>query len=299
MTRRSTSRRSYLAAVGGAALTGGCLGGTGTSTVRMGVVPDVDPDTAVQQNTGLAEYLESHLDATVDVDTSADYAGMVRAMAAEQVDLAYFGGVSYILARHRADAEPVVVGSEGGSTEWHSAFVAHADGPSSMEDVVAAPGDYDLVFGDPISTSGTVMPTYYLRTEFDTRPDDFASTTHVGAHDATAGAIANASGDVGALNARIYDALVESGDVGDDVVELWRTPGFPDYPWAVAPTVDSDRVGRIREAFMKLDDRDRTGILDTQNVDEYVPVSHDDFTSLNEGVEMAGLLDGDESGANP
>lgn len=294
--RTSTSRRSYLTAVGGAVLTGGCLKSS-ESTIRMGVVPDVDPDTAIRQNSGLAEYLESRLDATIDLDTSADYAGMVRSMVAEQVDLAYFGGVSYVLAHHRADAEPVVVGSRDGSTEWHSVFIARASTAlSSVSDAVSAPGDYDLVFGDPISTSGTVMPTYYLRSEHDTRPDDFASVTHVGAHDATAAAIATGSGDVGALNARIYDALVERGDVGDDVVELWRTPGFPDYPWAVAPAVDPDLTRRIREAFTKLDDRGRTEILDEQNVDEYVPASHDDFAPLNEGVEMAGLLDEGESG---
>ncbi|NHN49085.1 phosphate/phosphite/phosphonate ABC transporter substrate-binding protein [Halostella sp. JP-L12] len=293
-TRYPTSRRSYLAAVGGTLLTGGCLGRSSTPTIRMGVVPDVDPDTAISQNTGLADYLESRLDATVDLSTSADYAGMVRSMAAEQVDLAYFGGVSYVLAHHRAGAEPVAVGARNGSTEWRSAFVAHASTDlSSLSDAAAAPGDYDLVFGDPISTSGTVMPTYYLRTEYDTAPEDFGSTTHVGAHDATAKAIGNGSGDVGALNARIYDALVERGDVGNEVVELWRTPGFPDYPWAVAPSVDAERTRRIREAFTELDDRDRTAILDEQNVDEYVPASHDDFASLNEGVEMAGLLDED------
>jgi phosphonate transport system substrate-binding protein len=300
MTRlsRTTSRRSYLATVGGAltAASAGCLGGSGTPTIQVGVVPDVDPDTAIQQNTALADYLEAQLDANIDLSTSADYAGMVRSMAAEQVDVAYYGGVSYILAHHRAGAEPVAVGSQNGSTDWHSAFITHAEtGLSSMDDVVAAAGDLDLVFGDPISTSGTVMPTYFLRTEYDTAPDDFASTTHVGAHDATAKTISNASGDVGALNARIYDALVERGDIGENVVELWRTPGFPDYPWAVAPTVDDERTQAIRDAFTKLDDRGKTEILETQNVDKYVPVTHDDFTSLNRGVEMAGLLEGDQS----
>lgn len=293
-----TSRRSYLATVGATLTIGGCLGFGQESqqTVEMGVVPDVDPDTAVEQNTGLANYLENRLDVSIDLSTSADYAGMVRSMAAGQVDIAYFGGVSYILAHHRADAEPVVVGSQDGSTEWHSVFVANvASDVTEMADVTSSPGQYELVFGDPISTSGTVMPTYYLQTEYDTSPADFASTTHVGAHDATAKTIANGSGDVGALNARIYDSLVEDGTLGDDVVEVWRTPGFPDYPWAVAPSVGEGRTDAVREAFTELDDRGESDILATQNVDEYVPVTHDDFTSLNDGVEMAGLLDGGQT----
>jgi phosphonate transport system substrate-binding protein len=258
----------------------------------MGVVPDVDPDTAIQQNTGLAEYLESQLDVTIDLSTSSNYGGVVRSMASGQVDIAYFGGVSYILAHHRADAEPLVVGSQDGSTEWHSVFVTNESTDiTGMEDITTSTGQYDLVFGDPISTSGTVMPTYYLQTEHDTSLDDFGSTTHVGAHDATAKTVANGSGDVGALNARIYDSLVEDDTLGDDVTEVWRTPGFPDYPWAVAPSVGEGRIDAVREAFTSLDESDDADILETQNVDKYVPVTHDDFTSLNDGVEMAGLLD--------
>ncbi len=294
MTRsqQPVSRRSYLAAVAGTLAAGGCLSGGATTTLQMGVVPDVDPETAIQQNTGLADYLESQLDVNIDLSTSADYAGMVRSMAAEQVDIAYYGGVSYVLAHHRASAEPVVVGSEDGSTQWHSVFLSHkSTGIETMADATADPGQYDLVFGDPISTSGTVMPTYYLRTEYDTKPESFASVTHVGAHDATARTIANGSGDIGALNARIYDTLVAEGNVDENVVEVWRTPGFPDYPWAVAPSVDQDRIDAIRQAFTKLDDRGKSDILDAQNVDTYVPVTHEDFTSLNEGVEMAGLLE--------
>lgn len=295
-SRASGSRRSYLATVAATLTLGGCVSGTSASTLRMGVVPDVDPDTAIEQNSALADYLAERLDTDVDLSTSTDYAGMVQSMASEQVDLAYFGGVSYVLAHERAGATPVVVGSEDGSTEWHSVFVSHAS--TDIEDLAAATDDaerYELVFGDPISTSGTVMPTYYLRTEYDTVPEDFASTTHVGAHDATANAIGNGSGDIGALNARIYDSLASSGRL-DGVVEVWRTPGFPDYPWAVAPTVGQRRTDAIREAFTALDDRNETEILDTQNVDEYVPVTHETFTSLHDAVEMAGLLEDTSDG---
>lgn len=290
-SRASISRRSYLAAASVTISLGGCVSGSSESPLRMGVVPDVDPDTAIEQNTALADYLAARLDTEVDLSTSTDYAGMVQSMASEQVDLAYFGGVSYVLAHERAGARPIVVGSRDGSTEWHSVFVTHAS--TDVEDMPAVtenPGLYELVFGDPISTSGTVMPSYYLRTEYETVPEEFASVTHVGAHDATANAIDNGSADVGALNARIYDSLASSGDL-DDVVEVWRTPGFPDYPWAVAPTVDEQRTESIREAFTALDDENETEILAAQNVDQYVPITHDTFTALHEAVEMAGLLE--------
>jgi len=62
---------------------------------HYGVIPDVDPDTAIEQNTELAAYLESELDVSVDLRTTSDYASLVQAMTAEQVDLGYFGASLY------------------------------------------------------------------------------------------------------------------------------------------------------------------------------------------------------------
>lgn len=290
LASRSTRRTFLGTAVAGAL--GGCLGMGGSPSITVGIVPDVDPDTAIKKNSRLADHLESHVDATIELRTTADYAGLVQAMTAGQVGLAYFGGVSYVLAHHRANAEAIIVGSKNGSTDWQSVFIAHpSTGLQRMADVVERVGDIDLVFGDPISTSGTVMPTYFLRKKHGLRPKrDFKSLTHVGAHDATAKAISRKSGDVGALNARIYDALVEDGSISDPV-EIWRTPGFPDYPWAVAPSIDDTTTDAIRNAFTSIDETGKTKILEQHSVDRYVETSHENFKELDAAVTMMGLLE--------
>lgn len=290
MEHPRSTRRAFLAGVTTTTALGGCLGRSRSGTLTVGLVPDVDPDTAIQQNTELASYLESELDVGVELETTADYAGVVRAMVAGQVDVAYLGGVSYILARHRAGAEPLVVGSKGGETTWHSAFVVPADSNiDGMRDATNRASELELVFGDPISTSGTVMPTYYLQTEHDLHPEsDFDRVTHTGAHDATARTISNADTAIGALNARIFDVLVEAGRV-DGVREIWRTPGFPDYPWTATPDLEQTSIEAVRDAFTSLDEQGRTDILDQQRVDGYVDVTHDAFTSLDTAVEMAGI----------
>ncbi|UHQ95250.1 phosphate/phosphite/phosphonate ABC transporter substrate-binding protein (plasmid) [Haloterrigena alkaliphila] len=261
----------------------------------MGVIPDVDPDTAIEQNTELAAYLESELDVSVDLRTTSDYAGLVQAMTAEQVDLGYFGGVSYILAHQRVNATPIVVGSKSGRTDWHSVFLAHeSTAVTSMDDVKRTADSVDLVFGDPLSTSGTVMPTYYLRRRHDLFPDRaFKSVTHVGAHDAVAETVSGGNSDIGALNARIYDRLVETSSVDETVTEVWRTPGFADYPWAVNDTLDEETVSGISDAFISLDEKGRDAILDQQNVDKYVTTGHEDFEALDDAVRMMGLLNDD------
>ncbi|MHC3381203.1 phosphate/phosphite/phosphonate ABC transporter substrate-binding protein [Haloarcula sp. H-GB5] len=282
------TRREFLGTAAALSLSG-CLGRTATPTLTVGVVPDVDPDTAIEQNTELATYLATELDVETELRTAADYAGMVQAMVAGQVDIAYYGGVSYILAHHRAGAKPVAVGSRNGQTEWHSAFIAPSGSDlTEMAAVVEAASETELVFGDPLSTSGTVMPTYHLQTEYSLHTDAFAQVTHVGAHDATAETVGRTSGVVGALNARIYDRL-RAEDAVDGVQELWRTPGFPDYPWAVAPSLEATTADAVQTAFTTLDSKGRTDILDQQAVDQYVGVSHDAFTSLETAVEMAGI----------
>lgn len=284
------TRREILTGVTATTALGGCLGRSSGGTITVGVVPDVDPNTAIEQHMELANYLETELGVEIELETTADYAGMVRAMVSEQVDIAYFGGVSYILARHRAGAEPLVVGSKAGETTWNSAFIVPADADlEGMRDVTERASEFELVFGDPISTSGTVMPTYYLRTIHDLKPEaDFDRVRHTGAHDATARTVTSASEAVGALNARIYDALVEAGSV-DGVREIWRTPGFPDYPWTVVPELENTSIEKVRTAFTSLDERGRTDILQQQNVDRYVEVTHEAFTPLESAVEMAGI----------
>ncbi len=283
------SRREMLSGLTTVSLAG-CLRSSGANALTIGIVPDVDPDTAISQNTALADYLESTLGRPIELQTASEYAGLVQAMATDQLSVAYFGGVSYMLAHERASATPFVVGKRDGTTNWHSSFIVPVDAPQqSMADVVESAPSLELVFGDPISTSGTVMPTYYFETAFELTPGtDFASVTHTGAHDATAKTVGATDDTVGTLNARIFDRLSETGSA-TAIRELWRSPGFVDYPWAVGPSVSDSLRSDLQTAFTSLSPDEHEDILATQNVDEYVPIAHEAFTSLESAVEMAGV----------
>ena len=81
---------------------------------------------------------------------------------------------------------------------------------------------------------------------------------------------------------------VDDGRI-EGVREIWRSPGFPDYPWTVTPTLEAVSVDAVRQAFVRLDEQGRTDILQQQNVDKYVEATHEAFTTLDEAVEMAGI----------
>ncbi|UHQ96172.1 phosphate/phosphite/phosphonate ABC transporter substrate-binding protein [Natrinema halophilum] len=289
--RGRSTRRTFLGVLGtGVVSTAGCLGSATSDELSIGVIPDVDPDTAIDKNTPLANHLEDELGVTISLDTTSDYAGLVQATTGDHVDIAYFGGVSYVIASQRADVRAIAVGEKDGSTKWESVFVAHEssgiEDPTDLRDA----SDVDFVFGDPISTSGTVMPTYYANEEWDIDLEADLSTTHVGAHDAVVRTVANGDADAGSLNARIFDAKHEAGKT-DGAIEIWRTPSFADYPWAVGPSVDDDRAEEIQQAFLTLHESVSDEMLDQLNVDRYVEADHDDFADIEAAVELMGITD--------
>jgi len=285
------ARRTFLV-TGSTTLAGvsGCLS-TGGSPERLtvGILPDVDPETAIETNQPLAEALERDLEIEVDLETTSDYASLVQSMDSEQIDLAYFGGVSYVLASQRTDARAIAVGKRDGETDWESVFIAHEASGIDTETALAEGPDIEFVLGDPISTTGSVMPTYYADVELGIDLETaFESTTHLGAHDAILRTVRDGNAAAGALNGRIYDAQAAAGDT-DGAVEIWRTPAFANYPWTVGPTVDDELAGRIQDSFTTLHTRVDDDLLEQLNVDRYVETGHEAFTDLEEAVDLMGI----------
>ncbi len=291
---QSTTRRTFLGAgAAGLAAIGGCLGGSssGGEALTVGILPDVDPDTAIETNQPLADHLEADLEVTIDLQTTADYASLVQGMVSEQVDVAYFGGVSYVLASQRTDARAIAVGEQDGTTEWEAVFVAHEESDIETEQDLSEATEIDFVLGDPISTTGSIMPTYYADAELGIDLEaDVESLTHLGAHDAVLRTVANGNADAGALNGRIFDAQREAGAT-DGAVEVWRTPLFANYPWAVGPTVDDELAAEIQTTFTHLHETVSADLLESLNVDRYVEASHDDFADLEAAVDHMGITE--------
>ena len=285
------SRRTFVASAGASISvvpTSGCIGAN-EKRIVAGILPDVDPDTAIDQNRPLADYLAEAADISIDLETTSDYASLVQAMAAEEIDLAYFGGISYVMAHNRAGAKAIVVAEQHGITEWQSVFIANENTAiTEPEDI--ADEDVTFVLGDPLSTTGSVMPTYYaydeLGIDLETEVD---GPTHVGAHDAVFRIVANHDADAGALNSRIYDTLREERDAS--VREVWRTPPFPNYPWAVAPWIDEGTVDDLRSAFLSFHESVPEEDLAALNVDRYVETEHEAFLDLIAAAEFLDILE--------
>lgn len=127
--------------------------------LRVGLIPNVAPDEQRATYEPFGDYLEQALEVDVELFVAANYAGVVTALAAEQIDVAYLGGLTYVQAEEQVDLTPLVteIDRETGTERYLSAIVVRTDSPyQSAADLLAAGASF--AFGDVSSTSGSLYP---------------------------------------------------------------------------------------------------------------------------------------------
>src|SRR2546428_5954740 len=139
----------------------------------------------------LVSYLQKETGAKVQMTIPTNYAAVVEAIANDQVDIAYFGGFTYVQASKRAGVIPLVQRDQ--DQNFHSLFIAHPDsGINSLSDLKG----HTFAFGDVNSTSGHLMPDYFMR-EAKVEREVIAKAIYTGGHDATALSVAHKKADSG------------------------------------------------------------------------------------------------------
>ena len=169
--------------------------------IIMGIIPAENPDMMVKQYTPMAEWLSKQMGKKIKIITATDYTGVVEAMRAKKVDIAWFGPFSYVMANERASAEAVAVGiDKNGVSTYHSYLVTTPEtakqlgitkvekGEEGMkaifENIAPFKKKLSFTFTDPASTSGYAIPRYYMNLAGIDPKDYFKSVGFVGTHDA-------------------------------------------------------------------------------------------------------------------
>lgn len=257
--------------------------------LRIGVLPDEAPEVLRARFTPLLEYLSDSLGLPYDLVIPEDYAALVTQFEDGDIDLGYFGGLTFVQVEARVGAVPLVLRDT--DLNFQSSFLVRADNPAkSLADLKGA----RFAFGSRLSTSGHLMPRFFMQRD-GLRPEDwFSDIRYSGAHDATAYWIRDGKADVGVANAAIIDSMFADGRLDHGAVRiLMRTPPYADYVWAVqADTPDTLRVG-IRDAFLALSPLvpEQAEILERVTAGAFLPALSTDFISLREIVAELSLLD--------
>ncbi|HYQ80793.1 MAG TPA: putative selenate ABC transporter substrate-binding protein [Anaeromyxobacteraceae bacterium] len=257
--------------------------------LRVSAIPDEAPTELSRKFKPLGEYLGKALGMEVSFVPVTDYAGTVEGLAGGHLDLVWYGGFTFVQARRRTgNAIPLVQREEDAA--FHSKFIARAgSGIRSLADLKGK----TFAFGSPSSTSGHLMPRYYLL-QAGVDPDKaFSRYAFSGAHDATAKWVESGKVDAGALNESVWQKLVDEKRVDLSKVEVfYTTPAYFDYNWTVRGDLDPGLVAKIKAAFLALDPGkpEQKAILDLQRTRRFIETRPENYRMIEEAARSAGLL---------
>jgi phosphonate transport system substrate-binding protein len=257
--------------------------------LHVSAIPDESPTELQRKFAPLGAYLERQLGMPVKFTPVTDYAATVEGLAAGKLDLVWYGGFTFVQARRRTGTAIPLVQRED-DAHFHSKIIVPAGSKArSLQDLKGA----TFAFGSPSSTSGHLMPRYWLMQKGLDPEKDFAKVAYSGAHDVTAKWVEAGKVDAGALNESIWQRLLDEKKIDPSKVRvLWTTPDFFDYNWTVRGDLDPKLIEKIRAAFLALDPAkpEDKAILDLQRAKRFIPTRVENYQAIEAGARAAGLL---------
>jgi phosphonate transport system substrate-binding protein len=262
-------------------------------TLYFSAIPDEDDTALVARFSTVAAYLENRLGVEVAYVPVKSYPAAVTAFRNDQVQLAWFGGLSGVQARLVVPgARAIAQGSE--DPTFISYFIAHESTGLAEGDAFPDAEGLSFTFGAKTSTSGRLMPEFHLREQTGQAPGAYFSRVgYSGDHSQTLRLVASGAWQVGALNYTVYDRAVAEGAPEVETTRIvWRTPPYPDYNWTIRGDVDA-RFGegfadRVQAAIVGMTDPD---LLASFPRDAFIPATNDDYAPIEAVARALDLLE--------
>ncbi len=260
------------------------------NVLRVSAIPDEAPTELQRKFTPLGDYLKKETGMDVQFTPVTDYAAVVEGLATNKIDLAWLGGFTYVQARIRTNGGAVPIVQRAEDEVFTSKFIVPID--STAKSLADLKGK-TFAFGAPSSTSGSLMPRYFLLQAGINPEKDFKTVAFSGAHDATVAFVAASRAEAGVLNASVWDKLVESKNPNAAKVRvLATTPTYYDYNWTVRPGMDPALQKKLTDAFLKLDASNpaQKDIMALQRASKFVPTKSSNYDGIEAAGKSAGLI---------
>lgn len=261
-------------------------------TFTIGVIPAQSEGAMEGAMNNLQALLSEKLSREVEIEVYPDYNGVVEAMNYEQIDMAFLGPLTYVIAQEKGGAKAIITQLVDGEPFYHSYMITHKDNPmTSIDELLSNSAEIDFAFGDPNSTSGSLIPSIELQNRgvYESQEDNkFNSVRYTGSHDATALSVQNKQVDVGAIDSAIYNQLIESGKIDKDQLKIiWESEKLFQYPWAVHKGTDDETIKQLREAFLAIEDQE---ILDAFGASGFTEANSKDYDSILQAAIKQGII---------
>jgi len=255
-------------------------------TLVITAIPDEKISDQELKYQALADYLSKTLEIKVELSTSKSYDAAVTRFANNEVHLVWFGGLTGVQARAKVEGARAIA-QGAADPNYKSYFIAHKDtGLSLSKEFPKEIADMTFTFGSTKSTSGRLMPTWFLKQETGQTPDEFfkkgVQFRKTGGHVATAEVVAAGTVQVGALSYKTYDKLVKDGKIDPEVAKIiWVTPDYADYNFTAHPSLDTTFgagfVDKLQTALVECKDEKALGAI---NRDSIIKAKNSDFDGI-------------------
>ncbi|SDC93672.1 phosphonate transport system substrate-binding protein [Variovorax sp. CF079] len=261
-----------------------------SGVLRVSAIPDEAPTELQRKFKPLGDYLKKETGLDVQFTPVTDYAAVVEGLATNKIDLAWLGGFTFVQAKLRTNGAAVPIVQRAEDEKFTSKFIVPTDSKAkTLADLKGA----TFAFGSPSSTSGHLMPRYFLL-QAGINPDkDFKTVAFSGAHDATVAFVAAGRAEAGVLNASVMDKLIESANPNAAKVRVLATTApYYDYNWTVRPGLDAATTKKLADAFLKLDaaNPQHKEILALQRASKFIPTKASNYDGIEAAAKSAGLI---------
>jgi len=263
-------------------------------TFTFTAIPDQDESRLQARFGKVANYLQTQLGVEVEYLPVKSYAAAVNAFRNNQVQLAWFGGLSGVQARDRVPGSHAI--AQGYEDQFFKTyFIAHqssglkksAEFPQSLQHL-------NFTFGAKGSTSGRLMPEYYIRLHHYKAPSAvFKRVGFSGDHSRTIALVQSGAYQLGAVNYKVWEKELAAGLIDTSKVQvIWETPSYPDYQWTIRGDVDR-RWGqgfsdKVKSSLLGMQDKALLAAFPRQS---FVEASNADYQPIKDTAVAIGLID--------
>jgi len=249
-------------------------------------IPDEKISDQTAKYEALAAYLSKKLDIKVDYDISNNYDAAVNRFANDEVHLVWFGGLTGVQARAKVPGARAIAQGQV-DPEYKSYFIAHeSTGLTKSDKFPTEFSKFTFTFGSKKSTSGRLMPTWFIQQETGKTPEEFFEQTPQfrlkGSHAATAKVVNEGSVQTGVLSYKTYDGMVKDGSIDPNKARIiWETPGYADYNFTAHPSLEKTFgegfVDKLQKALIECDDAKALGSIRREKL---ISAKNEDFDGI-------------------
>ena len=237
----------------------------------------------------LVKYLEAKLGMKVEYTPVTDYAAAVETLVNKKVDMAWFGGFTFVQAHSRSGGKVIPIVQREEDEKFRSVFITADPAIKTLADLKGK----DVSFGSQSSTSGHLMPrSFLLQAGLD--PDkDFKRVAYSGAHDATIASVVSGKVEAAALDITVWKKFVGENKVDTKAVDVfYTTPPYFNYDWSVHADMPADLRAKVTKALLDLDANTAEGkeILQLNRATRYIPTAAENYKGIEAAGKSAGLL---------